>query len=74
MVGIKTENGFVGSIDLGRDIDEEALLVVNPDVERAQAFLSLMSQMEFTEAEAFLKGEDGMGAGKLSPNVTYEHG
>ena len=74
MVNIKTENGHAGSIDLGKDIDEQAFLKANPDVARAQVFLSLMAQMDFTEAKTLLDGEDGMGAGKLSPNVTYEFG
>lgn len=30
--------------------------------------------MEFAEAEKFLKGEDGMQEGKLSPNVAYDFG
>jgi hypothetical protein len=74
VIGIKTENGCAGSMDLGEDIDEQAFLEANPDVARAQVFLSLMSQMDFIEAEKLLKGEDGMGEGKLSPNVTYEDG
>lgn len=62
-------------MDLGRDIDELAYLSANPEVDRAQTFLSLMAQMEFAEAEKFLKGEDGMGAGgRLDPDVTYETG
>ncbi|KAI4146590.1 MAG: hypothetical protein L6R39_003402 [Caloplaca ligustica] len=74
IVKIKTENGFAGAIDLGDDIEEQAFLEANPDIARRQTFLSLMSQMEFEEAEKFLNGEDGMGHGPLSPNVTYEFG
>ena len=72
---VRTENGFASTMDLGRDIDEHAYLEANPEVRRVQAFLSLMSQMEFEEAEKFLKGEDELGNGrKLDPNVTYETG
>ena len=74
MVGVTTENGFAGSIDLGNDIDEQSFLKAKPDVARAQGFLSLMAQMDFTEAKTFLDGEDGMGEGKLSPDVRYETG
>ena len=74
IVVVKTENGFVGQIDLGRDIDEAVYLKANPQAERAQTFLSLMAQMEFDEAEKFLKGDDGQGMGKLNPNVTYPSG
>lgn len=74
IINIKTENGYTGSMDLGKDIDEQAFLEANPDVARAQVFLSLMSQTDFIEAETLLKGEDGMREGKLSPNVTYEYG
>lgn len=37
-------------------------------------FLSLMSQMEFSDAELFLKGEDPDATGKLDPNVCYDSG
>ena len=37
-------------------------------------FLSLMSQMEFSDAELFLKGEDPDAGGKLNPNVCYDSG
>lgn len=38
-------------------------------------FLSLMSQMEFADAELFLKGEDPDADGvPLDPNVCYESG
>ncbi|KAF2278240.1 uncharacterized protein EI97DRAFT_456671 [Westerdykella ornata] len=38
------------------------------------ASLSLMSQMEFDDAELFLKGEDPGANGKLHPNVCYDSG
>lgn len=38
------------------------------------AFLSLMSQMEFSDAELFLKGEDPDANGKMDPNVCYDSG
>ena len=74
IVTTKTENGYVGTMDLGDQTDEQAFMEANSDVERSQTFLSLMSQMDFTEAEKFLKGQDGMGDESLSPNVTYEVG
>ena len=74
MVKIETENGYAGEMDLEHEIEEQTFLEANPDVARRQTFLSLMSQMEFEEAENFLNGEDGMGHGPLSPNVTYEVG
>lgn len=74
LVEIKTENGFVGHIDIGDEIEEQAYLKANPDVERSQGFLSLMAQMDFADAEKFLKGEDGMGQGPLSPHVRYDFG
>ncbi len=46
----------------------------NPDLARSQGFLSLMAQMDFEDAEKFLKGEDGMGDGPLSPDVPYDFG
>jgi hypothetical protein len=46
----------------------------HPEVERKQTFLWLMSQMEFDEAELFLKGEDPGANGKLDPNVCYSAG
>lgn len=74
IVTVKTENGFVGGFDLGQELDEMAYFKDNPDDERSQAFLSIMSQMEFADAEKFLKGEDGLGDGPLSPDVTYSSG
>ena len=75
MVTIRTENNSVGSIDLGRDIDQEMHLNANPEIGRAQLFLSLMSQMEYGEAEKMLKGEIASGDGSgVDPNVTYETG
>lgn len=74
-VTVQTENGFVSQIDLGRDIDEQTYLQAHPEVERAQSFLGLMSQMDFEDAESMLKGEDDLGNGQpLDPNVTYETG
>lgn len=67
IVVVKTENGFVGEINLGQDISEAVYLKANPQVERAQTFLSLMAQMDFDDAEKFLKGEDGLEMDKLSP-------
>ncbi|CAD6576660.1 MAG: hypothetical protein ASARMPREDX12_008560 [Alectoria sarmentosa] len=75
IVTVRTETGYIGTIDIGREIDDQLYFQAHPDAERAQVFLSLMSQMEFDEAEKMLKGEDGLGKGKrLSPNVTYETG
>lgn len=74
LVGTKTENGFAGQINLWQDIDEAVYLKTNPQAKRTQFFLSLMAQMDFDEAEKFLKGEDGLGTGKLSPDVTYSSG
>lgn len=74
VVEIKTENGYAEKIDLGDEIEEQAFLEANPDIARCQTFLSLMSQMDFEEAEKCLNGEDGMGHGPLSPNVMYEVG
>ena len=74
MVTTRTENGYAGMIDLGGRIDEYEYFKAHPDRERAQIFLSLMSQMEFEEAEKFLKGEDGMGEEIVDPNVMYEFG
>ncbi|KAL8655333.1 MAG: hypothetical protein Q9226_003089 [Calogaya cf. arnoldii] len=44
------------------------------DVARSDTFLSLMAQMESGDAEKSLKGEDGMGQGPLSPNVSHQNG
>ena len=74
IVFVRTENGFEGGIDLGQDIDEAAYYKANPEAERAETFLSLMAQMDFDDAEKFLKGEDGPGVSKLSPDVTYPTG
>ena len=62
-------------MDLGRAIEEQAYLASHPEAERAQLFLSLMSQSEYEDAEMILKGEDELGNGQqLDPNVTYETG
>lgn len=75
IVTVRTENGSTGTMDLGREIDEQRYFQANPEAERAQVFLFLMSQMEFDEAEKLLKGEDDLGNGqRLSPDVTYETG
>ena len=74
IVKMTTENGCLGDFDLGAEIDERTYLEAHPDVDRAETFLSLMAQVEFAEAEKFLKGEDGMGEGKLDPNVGYSVG
>ena len=73
-VSVKTENGFAGWIDLGDEIDREAFMKENPNIARAQDFLSIMSQQEFVEAEKYLKGEDESGGSKLSPDVLYQTG
>lgn len=46
----------------------------NPEAERKMAFLSLMSQMEFAEAELYLRGEDPGAKTKMDPNVCYDTG
>ncbi|KAL8689503.1 MAG: hypothetical protein Q9218_004842 [Villophora microphyllina] len=74
IVTVKTENGHVSSMDLGREINDYKFYEANPDVDRSHTFLSLMSRGGIGDAEKFLKGEDGMGQGRLSPNVTYEFG
>ena len=75
IVTVRTENGYTGKIDFGHDINEQLYFQAHSEAERAQAFLSLMSQMEFSEAEKMLKGEDELGNGqRLSPDVTYETG
>ena len=75
IVNIRNEGGFVGGFDMGDEIDEEAFLKANPEIRRKQTFLSLMSQMDFEDAELFLKGEDeGSNGVKLSPDVTYSTG
>ncbi len=72
---VRTENGFVGRTDLGRDIDEQAYFKSHPEAERAQLFLSLMAQSEYEDAEMILKGEDEDENGRpVDPNVTYETG
>ncbi len=74
-VTVRTENGFVGRTDLGRDIDEQAYFKSHPEAERAQLFLSLMAQSEYEDAEMILKGEDEDENGRpVDPNVTYETG
>lgn len=35
IVDIKTENGYVGGIDLGDEIEEQAFLEANPDIARS---------------------------------------
>ena len=70
-VTVRTENGFVGKIDLGKDIDEQAYLRANPEIGRARAFLALMSFSKLEEAEKFLKEQEGSGnIQPLDPNVT----
>lgn len=75
IVTVRTETGFTGTIDFGREIDDQLHFQAHPDAERAAVFFSLMSQMEFDEAEKMLKGEDDLGNGeRLSPDVRYETG
>lgn len=75
IVTVRTETGYIGTMELGQEIDEMLYFQAHPEVQRAQVFLSLMSQMEFDEAEKMLKGEDDLGNGeRLSPDVTYETG
>ena len=75
IVTIRTETGHIATEDLGRDIDDRLYYQAHPEAHRAVVFLSLMSQLEFDEAEKMLKGEDDLGNGeRLSPDVTYEGG
>lgn len=46
----------------------------NPEAEREMAFLSLMSQMEYSDAELFLRGENPDATGKMDPDVCYKSG
>lgn len=74
LVTIRNEGGTIPNFDLGEEIEREAFLEENPRARRIEVFLSLMAQMEFEEAELFLRGEDGGGEGRepLSPNVVNE--
>ena len=75
IVTVRTETGYVSTIDLGREIDDQLHFQAHPDAQRAQVFLSLMAQMDFDEAEKMLKGEDELGDGeRLNPDVRYETG
>lgn len=75
IVTVRTETGHIGTMDLGRDIDDQLYFQAHPNAERAQVFLSLMAQMDFDEAEKMLKGEEQWGNGeRLSPDVMYETG
>lgn len=72
IVTIRTENGHTGTTDFGYEINEQLHFKAHPEAERARVFLSLMSEMEFSEAEKMLKGEDDVGNGqRLSPDVFY---
>lgn len=74
-VTVRTEHGFRSRFDLGEEIDRLAYLQAHPSVDRAETFLSLISQMEFEDAEAFLKGEDeGFEGCPLDPDVPYSTG
>ena len=75
MVTMRNENGYVGMIDLGDEIDRQAFFSANPDIERKEAFLALMAQMDFDDAEILLKGEDeGYEGKKMDPNAYYDLG
>lgn len=75
MVCARNDGGWEHSFDLNREIDEKLLHRAVPHSGRTEAFLSFMSQMEFGEAEKYLKGEDENSNGaKLDPNVTYPDG
>lgn len=66
--------------DMGEEIAREAFLESNPDLRRCEIFLALMAQMDFREAEVFLRGEDadaddeGGGSGPLNPDVMSPEG
>ena len=51
-------------IDLGDEIDRQAFLSENPDVDRKETFLALMQQTDFDDAEILLKGEDEVTKGR----------
>lgn len=67
---------YTASLTRQLQIAERPLTVsqANPERERGFIFLSLMSQMEFEEAELYLKGEDLDANGKLDPDVSYNGG
>ena len=74
-VWIRNETGHCGSINLGEEIDRRTFLAQNPEIDRRETFLALMAQMDFEDAEIFLKGEDeGSGGKKMDPNTYYDLG
>ena len=75
MAFTRNDLNYVYRIDFDRDPEEVLLHRALPQIGRTKAFLSLMSQMRFADAEMFLKGEDEDSNGaKLDPNVTYRDG
>ncbi|KAF2175157.1 ankyrin [Zopfia rhizophila CBS 207.26] len=74
IVQVRNEGGFISGFDFGDEIDRHLFYKANPEAEREMTFLSLMSQMDFSDAELFLKGEDPDANGKMDPNVCYSSG
>ena len=66
---VRTENGFVGAIDLGEDLDRSQFEDSQPESwKKGQALLGLCQCSEFEEAEKLMRDEG------VDPNSAYEDG
>jgi len=66
---VRTENGFVGAIDLGDDLDRSQFEDSQPESwKKGQALLGLCQCSEYEEAEKLLRDEG------VDPNSAYEDG
>jgi hypothetical protein len=66
---VRNEGGFIGTIDLGEDLDRSQLEDSQPDSwKKGQTLLSLCQFGEFDEAERLLRDEG------VDPNAAYDDG